>query len=117
MRAAVPESRAGAGRFVLLAAAVFLLAVLAARALLAGDLGWTLFALGLPLLLLLLRLATTWGLAFVLLGFFTTAVLCLRIVLVEPRVSWPYLLLAPLALAGGALAYKVVRGLLSLRKA
>jgi hypothetical protein len=114
----VAESRAGAGRFVLLGAGLWLLAILAARLILnGGDLGWAVFVLGAPVLLLVLRLLTSWGVAFVLLLFFTLAVLSLRVVLAEPRTSWPYLLLAPLALAGAAVAYKVVRGLLVLRKA
>lgn len=99
-------------RFAALLVAAFLAAVVAARLLLAGGLGWTLFALALPVVLLVLWRLLGLVPAVLVVGFFAAATLAVRGLLTTPRLGWGLLLVVPvLALS----AYVALRVLLALR--
>ncbi|MES2155232.1 MAG: hypothetical protein V4510_08870 [bacterium] len=106
----------GAARFVGFGVLLFLLAILMARLIIYGSWGWAVAAFAAPAVLLVLRFLMGWGAAFVLSGFFVAAVLGLRAILDEPRVSWALLLVLTLFLFSAMLAGRVAVTLWELRK-
>lgn len=105
---ALGRARAGRpGALVAALAATWLAAILCARLLLAGGLGWLVFLLLLPILLLALWRLLGLPLAVGVLGLFVAATLGLRALLMAPRLGWGLLLVVPVALVGGYVAWRV----------
>ncbi len=107
---------AGAAKFVLLAALLFILAVVLARFILQGSWGWAVAAASVPIVLVILRLLVGWAAAFLLLGFFATAILFLRTILSNPKVSWSLLLLLGVFSLSALLAGRVAVGLFLMKR-
>src|SRR5438552_2663643 len=82
-------------RLAVLVAAAWLLAVLVARLLLAGGTGWVVFALMLPVLLVVLGRALGLGPAVLLVALLATATLAMRALLATPRLGWALVALVP----------------------
>lgn len=92
--------------------AAWLCAIVAARLLLAGGVGWLLFAALLPVLVAVLARWLGLGPAIALAAIFAAATLALRAVLATPRLGWGVLLLAPVLALSGWVALRVVAALL-----
>ena len=107
----------GAGRFILSAVGLFLLAVLFARFTLDQTWGWAAAGVALPLLLLAVRFALgAWGPAVALVAFFAIAVLGLRSVLGNPRIGPALILLLGVFAISALLAGRVIVTLILLRR-
>jgi hypothetical protein len=104
-------------RLALLMVAAWLCAIVIARLLLAGGAGWVLFALALPVLLLVLGRLLGVGRAVVLVGFFAAATLAMRALLTTPKLGWALVLLVPVVGLSAFVAARVVLALRSPKEA
>lgn len=88
-----------------------LVAVVAARLLLAGGAAWAVFAFVLPVLLLVLARLLSVGPALLLMGVFVAATLALRALLTAPRLGWALAVLLPVLGLSAFVAVRVGRAL------
>lgn len=114
--AQLPRGPPGAGRVVLSAVLLFVLAILTARLILDGTWGWGLAALLVPVLFLVGGITVGWLLSAILVGFFAAAVLLVRQLLLAENLSWSLGLFAILFLASAAMAGRVLSALILLRR-
>jgi hypothetical protein len=98
-------------RLALVLVVAWLLAIVVARLLLAGGAGWVVFALALPVLLLVLGRLWGVGAAVVVVSFFTAATLAMRALLTTPRLGWALALLVPVLGLSVSIAARVVLAL------
>jgi hypothetical protein len=85
----------------------WLVVVLLARLLLAGGLGWSVFALALPILLVVLARLMGIGPALLLVALFAAVTLAMRVLLTTPRLGWSLVVLVPVLGLSGLLASRV----------
>lgn len=90
---------------------LFVVAVAVARLLLVGGWGWAVFALSAPLLLVVLGSRIGFGPGLVVVLLYAGAVLTVRLLLLESHLAIVILLLVPVLLLAGRLAWNVVRAL------
>lgn len=114
--AQLPRGPPGAGRVVLSAVLLFVLAILTARLLLEGDWAWGLAALLVPVLFLVGGITVGWLLSAILVGFFAATVLLTRQLLLTESLSWSLVLFAILFLAPAAMAGRVLTALVLMRR-